>query len=172
MTTLPSVLVFDVNETLIDIESMAPVFGRIFGDPAVMREWFGQLLVYSMTATLAGQYVDFFTLGQGVLRMVADTRRVEITGGDVQALKQAMLTMPAHPDVEDGLTVLRDNGFRLVDTDQLTAESGRTQPTGERRAEPLVRAPAERRCLPGVQTRARDLSLRARAIAGSARRTA
>ncbi len=114
MTTLPSVLVFDVNETLIDIESMAPVFGRIFGDPAVMREWFGQLLVYSMTATLAGQYVDFFTLGQGVLRMVADTRRVEITGGDVQALKQAMLTMPAHPDVEDGLTVLRDNGFRLV----------------------------------------------------------
>ena len=25
-----------------------------------------------------------------------------------------MLTLPAHPDVEDGLTKLRDNGFRLV----------------------------------------------------------
>ena len=25
-----------------------------------------------------------------------------------------MLTMPAHPDVEDGLTALRDKGFRLV----------------------------------------------------------
>jgi 2-haloacid dehalogenase len=25
-----------------------------------------------------------------------------------------MLTMPAHPDVEDGLTTLRGNGFRLV----------------------------------------------------------
>jgi 2-haloacid dehalogenase len=114
MTSAPSVLVFDVNETLIDIESIAPVFTRIFGDPAVMREWFGQLLMYSMTATLAGHYVDFFTLGQGVFRMVAETRRVEITDDDVRALKQAMLTMPAHPDVEEGLIVLRDNGFRLV----------------------------------------------------------
>ena len=32
----------------------------------------------------------------------------------MDALKHAMLTMPAHPDVEDGLTALRDNGFRLV----------------------------------------------------------
>jgi 2-haloacid dehalogenase len=114
MAPAPSVLVFDVNETLIDIESIAPVFARIFSDPVVMHEWFGQLLIYSMTATLAGHYVDFFTLGQGVLRMVADTRRVEIADDDVQALKQAMLTMPVHPDVEDGLIVLRDNGFRLV----------------------------------------------------------
>ena len=30
------------------------------------------------------------------------------------SLKRGMLTMPAHSDVEDGLTTLRDNGFRLV----------------------------------------------------------
>jgi 2-haloacid dehalogenase len=114
MAAAPSVLVFDVNETLIDIDSMAPVFVRIFGDAVVMREWFGQLLMYSMTATLAGRYVDFFTLGEGVLRMLADIRRVEIADDDVQALKQAMLTMPAHSDVEDSLIALRDNGFRLV----------------------------------------------------------
>jgi 2-haloacid dehalogenase len=114
MTPAPSVLVFDVNETLIDIDSIAPLFERIFGDAAAMREWFGQLIMYSITATLAGRYVDFFTLGQGVLRMVGDIRRVEIADDDVQALKQAMLTMPAHPDVEDGLLALRDRGFRLV----------------------------------------------------------
>jgi 2-haloacid dehalogenase len=39
---------------------------------------------------------------------------VEIAEADTHALKHAMLTMPAHPDVEDGLTALRDNGFRLV----------------------------------------------------------
>ena len=37
----PSVLVFDVNETLIDIESLEPHFVRMFGDPRVLREWFG-----------------------------------------------------------------------------------------------------------------------------------
>src|SRR6201999_753286 len=114
MTAAPSILVFDVNETLIDIESIAPVFERILGDPAAMREWFNQLVMYSMTATLSGHYVDFFTLGQGVLRMLATTRGAEIAEADVNTLKHAMLTMPAHPDVEDGLTALRGAGFRLV----------------------------------------------------------
>ncbi|WP_343574441.1 haloacid dehalogenase type II [Mycobacterium sp.] len=110
----PSILVFDVNETLIDTESIAPVFERIFGEPRAMREWFAQLLTYSMTVTSSGHYVDFFTLGQGVLRMLATTRGVDISDDDQDALKHAMLTMPAHPDVADGLTALRDNGFRLV----------------------------------------------------------
>jgi 2-haloacid dehalogenase len=36
----PSVCVFDVNETLIDIESIAPLFQRLFGDRKALREWF------------------------------------------------------------------------------------------------------------------------------------
>ncbi|BBZ41684.1 haloacid dehalogenase type II [Mycobacterium conspicuum] len=110
----PSVLVFDVNETLIDIDSIATLFGELFGDQRVLREWFGQLVMYSMAATLSERYVDFFTLGQGVLRMLADTYRVDITDDDVLALKAAMLAMPPHPDTVAGLTRLRDAGFRLV----------------------------------------------------------
>jgi 2-haloacid dehalogenase len=110
----PSVLVFDVNETLIDIESIAPLFGELFGDERVLREWFGQLVMYSMTATLAECYVDFFTLGQGVLRMLADIYWVDITDDDVHRLQDQMRTMPAHPDAVEGLTALRDNGFRLA----------------------------------------------------------
>nr|WP_062339181.1 haloacid dehalogenase type II [Herbidospora sakaeratensis] len=108
------VLVFDVNETLIDIESMNPLFERIFGDARVVREWFGQLITYSMTATLSGRWTDFFTLGQGVLGMLADVHGVEITPHDVADVKEAMRTMPAHPDVEPGLARLREAGFRLV----------------------------------------------------------
>lgn len=110
----PQVLVFDVNETLIDIGSMDPLFERVFGDARVTREWFGQLVTYSMATTLSGRWEDFFTLGQGVLRMVGDVHGVEISEGDVEDLRAAMLTMPAHPDVEPGLTRLRDAGFRLV----------------------------------------------------------
>jgi 2-haloacid dehalogenase len=114
MMAAPSVLVFDVNETLLDIESMSPLFERVFGDPQAMREWFNQLVLYSMTATMAGHYVDYFSLGQGVLQMLATTHWAAITEDDVHALRDGMLTMPAYPDVEDGLTALRDNGFRLV----------------------------------------------------------
>jgi 2-haloacid dehalogenase len=112
--TPPSVLVFDVNETLIDIESIAPLFGELFGDEQVLREWFGQLVMYSMTATLAEHYVDFFALGQGVLRMLGGVHQVDITDRDVHRLQTQMRTMPAHPDVIEGLTALRDNGFRLA----------------------------------------------------------
>ena len=114
MKAAPSVLVFDVNETLIDIESLAPLFAEWFGDERVLREWFGQLVMYSMAATLAEHYVDFFALGQGVLRMLADIYRVDFTDDDVGRLRDRMSTMPAHPDVVEALTALRDNGFRLI----------------------------------------------------------
>lgn len=114
MTETPTVLVFDVNETLIDIESLTPLFTEIFGDPGVLREWFGQLVMYSMTAALSGAYVDFFTLGQATLQMVAEVRHTTLTDDELVRIKSGMLTMPAHPDVEPGLTALREAGFRLV----------------------------------------------------------
>jgi 2-haloalkanoic acid dehalogenase type II len=110
----PSVLVFDINETLIDLESMNPLFERIFGDRRVLREWFGHLITYSMTITLSGLYEDFFTLGQGVLRMVGDIHGVRVTDGDLTELRTGLLTMPAHPDVEAGLSRLKDADFRMV----------------------------------------------------------
>jgi 2-haloacid dehalogenase len=114
MTVAPSVLVFDVNETLIDIDALSPLFEQIFSDARVMREWFGQLVTYSMTTALSGCYVDYFTLGQGMLEMLGEIHRTRISAADLDRIKQAMLTMPAHPDVADGLTALRENGFRLV----------------------------------------------------------
>lgn len=66
----PSILVFDVNETLIDFESLNPLFAKLFGDKRVLREWLGHLIMYSMTITLSGLYKDYFSLGQGLLQMV------------------------------------------------------------------------------------------------------
>ncbi|WP_205633305.1 haloacid dehalogenase type II [Mycobacteroides immunogenum] len=124
----PEVLVFDVNETLIDIESLNPYFARVFGDSGVLREWFGQLVTYSMTVTLAQCYVDFFSLGQSVLRMIAEYRDVELTDEDVLALADAMASMPPHPDVSEGLSRLRDDGYRLVALTNSPSRAGRATP--------------------------------------------
>lgn len=110
----PRVLVFDVNETLIDIESLGPHFERLFGDAAVLRVWFGELVTYSMTLTLSGFYVDFFTLGEAVLQMVADTRGATPTVADRSALAEAMGSMPAHLDVAPGLERLLADGYRVA----------------------------------------------------------
>jgi 2-haloacid dehalogenase len=110
----PTVCVFDVNETLLDIEFIAPMFQRLFGDRKVLREWFGQLVLYSNAMTLCGPYTTFFNLGQGVLKMLASIHNVAITETDVDELRTRMLTMPAHADVPSGLKQLKDAGFRLV----------------------------------------------------------
>jgi 2-haloacid dehalogenase len=110
----PSIFVFDVNETLIDIESISPLFERVFGDRRVLREWFNQLVLYSNAITLSGPYAPFFDLGQGVLRMLGDIYRVRVTSADVDELRTRMLTMPAHADVPAGLRQLKEAGFRLV----------------------------------------------------------
>jgi 2-haloacid dehalogenase len=108
------VLVFDVNETLLDIGSLAPIFAERFGDERVLREWFAQLVMYSMTATITGNYVPFPAIARGVLRMLGDVYRVPISDTDVDRLKAGLLTMPPHPDAAEGLVTQRDNGFRLA----------------------------------------------------------
>ena len=128
MADRPSVLVFDVNETLIDLESLTPYFERMFSDGGVLREWFNQLVMYSMTVTLSDTYVDFFTLGQAVLRMTADVHEVTLTDDDVDAFAAGMRTMPAHPDVAEGLAALRAQGYRLVTLTNSPPRSGAATP--------------------------------------------
>jgi 2-haloacid dehalogenase len=113
-SSIPSLLVFDVNETLLDIESMAPIFERIFGDKRVLRVWFDQLIMYSMTLTLADQYKDFWALGVGVLQMVGAIHGVPVNPHDIEALAHGMKTMPAHADAAEGLRQLQAAGFRMV----------------------------------------------------------
>jgi 2-haloacid dehalogenase len=112
MTALPA-LVFDVNETLLDLESVAPVFERIFGEARVMREWFAQLILYSEVLTLTGGYRPFGELGGAVLKMVGQTRDVAIGEADISALRDAIAGMKPHPEVAGALVRLQEAGFRL-----------------------------------------------------------
>jgi 2-haloacid dehalogenase len=124
----PSVLVFDVNETLIDIDALKPYFASTFGDAGVLREWFGQLVMYSMTVTLSDCYVDFFALGQTVLRMLAEVHGISLRDDDVAVLSGQMATMPAHPDVAQGLSQLRDAGYRVAALTNSPSRPGRSTP--------------------------------------------
>ena len=112
MATLP-LLVFDVNETLLDLQTMEPTFERIFGDKSAMRLWFADLVMYSMVLTMAGSYVPFTDIGSAVMKMAADTRRIAISEEDKRELKEKFSTMPPHQDVPAALTRLRAAGFRL-----------------------------------------------------------
>ena len=63
------IIVFDVNETLLDLDTLHPTLDRIFGDPAALRLWFANLITYSEALTLAGLYVPFTDIGAAVVRV-------------------------------------------------------------------------------------------------------
>jgi 2-haloacid dehalogenase len=120
------IIVFDVNETLLDLETMQPIFERIFNDPAAMRLWFANLITYSEALTLAGVYVPFTDIGAAALKMLADTRGITISDADADELTDRFATMPPYPEVPAALRRLRDHGFRLCTlTDNTLAISGR-----------------------------------------------
>ena len=112
MATLP-LIVFDVNETLLDLETMEPVFTRIFADENAMRLWFANLILYSAALTVAGCYVPFTDIGAAVMKMLADTRGIKISEADKKELTDKFSTMPPYAEVPGALRKLRAAGFRL-----------------------------------------------------------
>src|SRR5580693_9983249 len=112
MAALP-LIVFDVNETLLDLETMDPIFQRIFGDKNAMRLWFANLIMYSAALTVAGCYVPFTEIGGAVMKMLADTRGIKIDDKDKKELTDKFSTMPPHREVPAALRKLREAGFRL-----------------------------------------------------------
>jgi 2-haloacid dehalogenase len=112
MADLP-LIVFDVNETLLDLETMGPTFERIFGEKYAMRLWFANLILYSAALTVAGCYVPFTDIGAAVMKMLADARDIKIDENDKRELTERFSTMPPHPEVPASLRKLRNAGFRL-----------------------------------------------------------
>ena len=108
------IIVFDVNETLLDVDALKPHFARAFGDEQVLREWFSTVLLYSEVASLAGPYSDFGAIGGAALDMTATSRRVSLSADDRTRILTGMRTLPAHPDVREGLRRLKDAGFRTA----------------------------------------------------------
>lgn len=109
----PPLIVFDVNETLLDLGTMEPIFQRIFGDKTAMRLWFANLILYSAALTVAGCYVPFTEIGAAVMKMQADTRGITINDEDKKELTEKFSTMPPHREVPAALRKLRAAGFRL-----------------------------------------------------------
>lgn len=106
-------LLFDVNETLLDIRPLERDFARWFGDPAAMRIWFGQLVLHSQSLTLAGEYRGFGDLAKAVLTMLAETQGKTLPDDAGEHLIARITALSPHDDVVPALERLRAAGYRL-----------------------------------------------------------
>lgn len=121
------VCVFDVNETLLDLAALDPLFEKTFGDAGVRRSWFSQVLQSAFVATITDTYSEFGAIGAAALEMTAEREGVRLSEEDRGAILGGMRELPPHPEVPAALDLLRDAGLRLAALTNNTAEVAEAQ---------------------------------------------
>ena len=110
---MPRILAFDVNETLLDLSALDPLFERTFGGAALRAQWFAQMLQLAFVTAITGGYVDFTTAQHAALRMLAARTRTALSDEAAEEIVGGMRSLPAYPDAAPALDRLREGGFTL-----------------------------------------------------------
>jgi 2-haloacid dehalogenase len=111
---MKKIIVFDVNETLLDLKALDPHFERVFGDASVRTSWFATVLRNSLVSTVTGLYDDFGKIAGASLEITAQQHDVDLREDDRETIMSTIRNLPAHPDIATGLDKLKSAGFRLV----------------------------------------------------------
>jgi 2-haloacid dehalogenase len=118
----PSLVVFDVNETLSDMSGLASHFDEVGAPPSAATSWFAALLRDGFALTVTGGNPDFAELASTCLRRMLAAHGVEQVESAAGRIMDAFTSLPVHDDVVDGIRTLTSYGLRLV-----TLSNGSTQ---------------------------------------------
>lgn len=139
MPQLPSVVVFDVNETLSDLSSLDRRFEQV-GAPAHLRAtWFAGVLRDGFGLSAAGAAAPFAEVAAGALAPVLAQADVPDVDAAVAHVMAGMQELGVHDDVPEGVRALRRSGPALV-----TLTNGATTSTEELLTRAGVRAEFDR----------------------------
>jgi len=110
-----TIFVFDAYGTLFDVHAaIARHRGAAGPDAERLSEiWRAKQLEYSWTLTLAGRYVDFWTLTERALDF-ALARVPSVEAGLKGSLLEAYQTLDAYPDARSALRTLKERGQRTA----------------------------------------------------------
>lgn len=107
------VVLFDVNETLLDLSALAPAFSSILPVES-MTVWFLRMLHNSLVANSTGHYESFDRQGVDALMVTARSVGVSLSEPQAARIVAGMTSLPPHPDVVPALERLAESGFRLA----------------------------------------------------------
>jgi 2-haloacid dehalogenase len=124
---VPGTIVFDVNETLLDLSALDPHFEHGFGSAAVRKEWFAEMLKQAFVTTVTGAYSDFGALQRSALLMMEARHRKPLAEEQRTKILQGMQQLPPHREVSAALARLRATGWRLATLTNSTLQVAEAQ---------------------------------------------
>jgi len=106
-------IIFDVNETLLDLSPLKNSINSELGEGAA-EVWFAQLLHYSLVESITDTYHDFSEIAEAVLQMNAKKANLDLSDSQVHEILSPISRFKAYPDVENGLNDLKEAGFKMI----------------------------------------------------------
>ena len=107
-------ILFDINETVLDLATLRPKFEAAFGDAGVTATWFASLLHTSTVCALTGVKTGFAELAGIMLDTIAARRQLTLTDDQRAAILTGFTSLAPHADVVPALKRLRAAGYRTV----------------------------------------------------------
>ena len=107
-------ILFDINETVLDLSPLRPKFERTLGDDALASTWFAMLLHASIVCALTGVRTGFAELAGLMLDRLASLQGRTLSSEDRCDILGSFASLAPHDDVRPALNVLRDRGYRTV----------------------------------------------------------
>ncbi len=112
----PKLVIFDVNETLLDLAPLREfIGGKLGGRSDLLSLWFSTTLHYSVVETVTGSYRSFGEVGSAALAMLAQREGLTLELDETtEGLARTLSNLPPHDDVRAGLEALQRQGYSMV----------------------------------------------------------
>lgn len=112
--TKPKLLIFDVNETLLDLAPLKKRINENLRNSSAFDSWFSKLLQFALVETTTGQYRDFGEIGKATLQMTAQKYSVDLSEEKIQEILNPITGLDPYPEVPGALKDLKEAGYKIV----------------------------------------------------------
>jgi 2-haloacid dehalogenase len=110
----PLAVVFDVNETLVDLSSLSPLFDELRLPPHALEWWFATLLRDGFALAATGDIASFGTLAAVALDEILALTGASPSPDAVGAIMGAFAELPMHDDVAPAFERLTEVGIPII----------------------------------------------------------
>ncbi|NLS14805.1 haloacid dehalogenase type II [Vibrio sp. SM6] len=107
-------ILFDINETVLDLSILKPKFHTHFGNEAYMSTWFAMLLHSSTVCLVTNTTSNFKTLALSALQALAGRLDRIMPDEHYEDILSTFSRLPAYHDIKPAMTMLKDADFKLV----------------------------------------------------------
>ena len=113
-TDTKKLIVFDVYETLLDLQSIRKKINSLLDSKRGYMHWLDLMTQFCLVDNVTGTFHNFLTIAEATLTMAGKDLGKEINREDADKIIHQLGHLPVNEGASENLSRLRDAGFRLA----------------------------------------------------------